>query len=89
MIRRPALDPILLQALVAVADQRSFTRAAMMLNRTQSAVSTQIKRLEEHVGVRLLERSTTHVALSPAGEKLLGYAPPPPVARRGGDAAHA
>lgn len=74
MIRRPALDPTLLQALVAVADQRSFTRAATMLNRTQSAVSTQIKRLEDQIGLRLLERTTTHVALSPAGEKLLGYA---------------
>jgi DNA-binding transcriptional LysR family regulator len=74
MISRSALDPTLLQALVAVADQRSFTRAAETLNRTQSAVSTQIKRLEEHVGLRLLERSTTHVELSPAGEKLLGYA---------------
>jgi DNA-binding transcriptional LysR family regulator len=74
MISRSALDPTLLQALVAVADQRSFTRAAEMLNRTQSSVSTQIKRLEEHVGLRLLERSTTHVELSPAGEKLLGYA---------------
>lgn len=74
MISRSALDPHLLEALVAVADQRSFTRAAKILNRTQSAVSTQIKRLEEHVGVRLLERSTTHVELSPAGEKLLGYA---------------
>ncbi|MFC7540990.1 LysR family transcriptional regulator [Siccirubricoccus deserti] len=74
MMMRPALDPTLLQALVAVADRRSFTRAAATLNRTQSTVSTQIKRLEDHVGVRLLERSTTHVALSPAGEKLLGYA---------------
>lgn len=74
MIRRPALDPTLLQALVAVADHRSFTRAASKLNRTQSAVSTQIKRLEGHVGLRLLDRSTTRVALSPAGENLLGYA---------------
>ena len=41
----PVLDPDLLKAFVAVADQRSFTRAAVMLNRTQSAVSMQIKRL--------------------------------------------
>lgn len=74
MIRQPALDPALLQALVAVADHRSFTRAATTLNRTQSALSTQIKRLEDRVGQRLLERTTTRVALSPAGESLLGYA---------------
>lgn len=74
MIRRPTLDPTLLQALVAVADHRSFTRAATTLNRTQSALSTQIKRLEDRVGQRLLERTTTRVALSPAGESLLGYA---------------
>jgi len=70
----PALDPSLLQAFVAVADQRSFTRAANALNRTQSAVSTQIKRLEAQVGVRLLHRTTNHVELSPAGESLIGYA---------------
>ena len=74
MISRLALDPTLLQALVAVAEKRSFTRAAASLNRTQPAVSTQIKRLEEHVGLRLLERSTTRVQLSPAGETLLSYA---------------
>jgi DNA-binding transcriptional LysR family regulator len=74
MIRQPALDPNLLQAFVAVAEHQSFTRAAVALNRTQSAVSTQIMRLEEQVGQRLLERSTTRVALSPAGEKLVGYA---------------
>ncbi|MBX9651145.1 MAG: LysR family transcriptional regulator [Xanthobacteraceae bacterium] len=74
MIRNAALDPSLLQAFVAVAQHQSFTRAAAALNRTQSAVSTQIRRLEEQVGLRLLERSTTRVALSPAGEKLVGYA---------------
>lgn len=74
MIRHRTLDPTLLQALVAVADQRSFTRAATTLNRTQSALSTQIKRLEDRVGQRLLDRTTTRVALSPAGESLLGYA---------------
>ena len=63
-----------MQAFLAVAQHQSFTRAAAALNRTQSAVSTQIRRLEEQVGLRLLERSTTRVALNPAGEKLLGYA---------------
>lgn len=70
----PVLDPDLLKAFVAVADQRSFTRAAAALNRTQSAVSMQIKRLEERLGVELFSRSTVSVDLSSAGEGLLGYA---------------
>src|SRR6195952_217987 len=57
----PALDPDLLQAFVAVADHRSFTRAAAMLNRTQSAVSMQIKRLEDRLGVELFSRTTVNV----------------------------
>ena len=71
---RPTLDPDLLRAFVAVVDQRSFTRAATVLNRTQSAVSSQIKRLEDQVGQTLLDRSTTHVDVTPAGESLVGYA---------------
>jgi DNA-binding transcriptional LysR family regulator len=70
----PVLDPDLLKAFVAVADQRSFTRAAVMLNRTQSAVSMQIKRLEDRLGVALFSRTTVNVDLSAAGEGLLGYA---------------
>src|SRR6201746_2071537 len=70
----PVLDPDLLKAFVAVADQRSFTRAAAVLNRTQSAVSMQIKRLEDRLGVELFSRTTVNVDLSSAGEGLLGYA---------------
>jgi DNA-binding transcriptional LysR family regulator len=70
----PSLDPDLLKAFVAVADHRSFTRAAAALNRTQSAVSMQIKRLEERLGVELFSRTTVNVDLSSAGEGLLGYA---------------
>lgn len=70
----PSLDPDLLKAFVAVADQRSFTRAATMLNRTQSAVSMQIKRLEDRLGVALFERTKASVDLTSAGEGLLGYA---------------
>lgn len=68
------LDPNLLQAFLAVADQRSFTRAAASLNRTQSAISAQIKRLEDLVGLPLFNRTTTRVELSAAGEGLVGYA---------------
>ena len=71
---RPTLDPDLLRAFIAVVDQRSFTRAASALNRTQSAVSTQIKRLEHQIGLTLLDRSTTHVDVTAAGESLVGYA---------------
>ncbi|WP_448954895.1 LysR family transcriptional regulator [Labrys neptuniae] len=70
----PVLDPDLLKAFVAVADQRSFTRAAALLNRTQSAVSMQIKRLEDRLQVELFHRTKVHVELSAAGEGLLGYA---------------
>ncbi|WP_027136267.1 LysR family transcriptional regulator [Geminicoccus roseus] len=70
----PDLDPDLLKAFVAVAEQRSFTRAALALHRTQSAVSMQIRRLEERLEVDLFHRTTVQVELSPAGERLLGYA---------------
>jgi len=73
-MNRPSLDPDLLQAFVAVADHRSFTRAAALLNRTQSAVSMQIKRLEDRLGAELFNRTKANVDLSPAGEGLLGYA---------------
>jgi DNA-binding transcriptional LysR family regulator len=70
----PSLDPDLLKAFVAVADHLSFTRAAVTLNRTQSAVSMQIKRLEDRLGVGLFNRTKANVDLSAAGEGLLGYA---------------
>jgi DNA-binding transcriptional LysR family regulator len=70
----PVLDPDLLKAFVAVADHRSFTRAAVTLNRTQSAVSMQIKRLEERLQAELFHRTKANVDLSAAGEGLLGYA---------------
>ena len=70
----PVLDPQWLRAFLAVADHLSFTKAAAALNRTQSAVSAQIRKLEEQLGTRLFLRSTTRVALSPAGESFAGYA---------------
>ncbi|MCA1452468.1 LysR family transcriptional regulator [Bradyrhizobium sp. BRP22] len=68
-----SLDPDLLKAFVAVADHRSFTRAAVALNRTQSAVSMQVKRLEERLQAELFHRTKANVDLSAAGEGLLGY----------------
>lgn len=73
-MRTPLLDPELLQAFVAIAEHGSFTRAAVALNRTQSAVSMQIKRLEERMGTVLLRRQISGVVVSTAGEALLGYA---------------
>lgn len=70
----PDLDPDLLKAFLAVARHRSFTRAAAVLNRTQSAVSMQVKRLEERLGVTLFERAKAGVELTAAGDGLLDYA---------------
>ncbi len=70
----PVLDPQLLQAFLAVADYLSFTKAAVTLNRTQSAVSAQIRKLEDQLGTKLFLRSTTRVELSPAAEGFVGYA---------------
>ncbi|MBR0857457.1 LysR family transcriptional regulator [Bradyrhizobium liaoningense] len=70
----PVLDPDLLKAFLAVAEHRSFTRAAHLLNRTQSAVSVQIRRLEERLGTKLFQRTRAGVALTAAGDELLVYA---------------
>ena len=68
------LDLTSLRSFIAIADAGGVTRAAGFLNLTQSAVSMQIKRLEEMLGAELLDRSARKVALTPAGEQLLGYA---------------
>lgn len=68
------LDIDLLRSFAAVADTGSFTAAAELVTRTQSAVSVQVKRLEEIVGRRVFERTSRSLALTPAGETLLGYA---------------
>ncbi|WP_210877306.1 LysR family transcriptional regulator [Roseovarius autotrophicus] len=68
------LDITTLRAIVAVADHGGVTRAAAMLNLTQSAVSMQIKRLEEMLGLALFERANRRVALTASGEQLLRYA---------------
>ena len=68
VINTPYLDPDLLRAFAAVVDDRSFTRAADLLNRTQSAVSMQIKRLEDWLGAELFNRTKANVDLSAAGK---------------------
>lgn len=58
-------------AFLAVARERSFTRAAARLGVSQSALSHTIRALEERLGVRLLTRTTRSVAPTAAGERLL------------------
>ena len=65
-----------LRALVAVADQGSFTAAARALSLTPSALSLLVKELEATLGVRLFDRSTRRTSLTAAGEEFL------PLARR-------
>lgn len=68
------LDLELLRTLRTVARVGSFTAAAARVHRTQSAVSMQIKRLEELVGLQLLHRNNQGIQLTAAGETLLAYA---------------
>src|SRR5229473_4195064 len=60
-----------LPAFVAVARERSFTRAAAKLGVSQSALSHTIRALEERLGLRLLTRTTRSVSPTEAGERLL------------------
>src|SRR5215204_3503701 len=68
-MQRGRLDD--LQAFVAVARERSFTKAAAKLGVSQSALSHTIRELEERLGVRLLSRTTRSVSPTEAGERLL------------------
>lgn len=63
-----------LRSFLAVAETGGVTRAAAAVNLTQSAVSMQIRRLEDFVGAALLDRAGRGVALTPAGEQLAAYA---------------
>ncbi|MFK7938690.1 MAG: LysR family transcriptional regulator [Roseovarius sp.] len=68
------LDMTTLRSFVAVAEHGGVTRAAAALNLTQSAVSMQLKRLEELLGQDFLDRSNRKIALTGSGEQLLSYA---------------
>lgn len=65
-----------LLALVAVSQERSFTRAAAKLGISQSMLSHTIRALEERLGVRLLTRTTRSVSVTEAGERLLSVIEP-------------
>lgn len=75
MANYPSIDAELLRSFVAIADHGGFTRAAEAVNRTQSAISMQMKRLEEDVLQRsVFERDGRQVKLTAEGQILLGYA---------------
>jgi DNA-binding transcriptional LysR family regulator len=63
-----------LRTIVAVAHHRSLTRAGEELYLTQSAISQQIRRLEEELGVEVFRRTSRSVELTAEGEVILGYA---------------
>ncbi len=68
------MDTDLLRAFVTVAECEGFSAAGRVLHRTQSAVSLQIKRLEDQMGKALFERTSRSVILTGPGERLLPYA---------------
>ncbi|QKV94662.1 LysR family transcriptional regulator [Streptomyces sp. NA02950] len=68
------IEPRLLRAFAAVADELHFTRAAARLYVAQQALSRDIRRLERELGAELFVRTTRQVALTAEGERLLPYA---------------
>ena len=63
-----------LRYLVALADERHFTRAAAREHIAQPALSQQIRRLEQEVGLPLVERTTRQVTVTDAGKTLVARA---------------
>lgn len=74
MITTPSLDIDLLRSFVTVAEADSFTSAGALLGASQSAMSVRIRKLEERLGRRLLERSPRSLALTAFGESFLADA---------------
>ncbi len=68
------LDVDAVQAFVLIADYQSFTRAAEALDTSQAAISVKLKRLEDRLGERLIERTPRLVRLSARGAAFLGAA---------------
>ena len=68
------LDLTILRSFVSVVETGGVTQAAGILNLTQSAVSMQLKRLEELLAVEVLQRAGRKLVITPAGEQLLGFA---------------
>ena len=74
LIMASPLDLDQLQTFITISDTGSFTRAADEVHRTQSAVSMQMRRLEERVGKALFEKDGRTNKLTEDGERLLSYA---------------
>ena len=70
----PLLDLDVLRTFVAIAETGSFTKAADVVHKTQSAVSMQMKRLEERVGKAIFARDGRASRLTDEGDRLLDYA---------------
>ncbi|MDX8430419.1 MAG: LysR substrate-binding domain-containing protein [Candidatus Algichlamydia australiensis] len=68
-----SIDTFILQTFIAIAETGSFTKAAKRVNRTQSAVSQQVVKLEKTLNQQLIVRQKT-LTLTPAGQVFLGYA---------------
>lgn len=68
------LDPVLLRTFLAVAQLRSFTRAAEQLGLSQPTVSQHVRRLEDSVDQLLLARDTRTVTLTDHGDAMVGFA---------------
>lgn len=68
------VDTLQLKSFIAIAETGTFGQAAVTVNRTQSALSLQIKKLEEQLGCELFDRSARRVVLTPQGEIFLSYA---------------
>ncbi len=71
MALQPIIDPELLRTFLAIADTGSFSAAADIVGRTPSAVSMQIKKLEEMIERRLFDRDSRSVILTANGEALV------------------
>ena len=68
------LDSDQLKTFIAIVETGSFTRAAEVVHKTQSAVSMQMKRLEERLGKAIFARDGRASKLTEDGERLLDYA---------------
>jgi DNA-binding transcriptional LysR family regulator len=68
------VDTLQLKSFVAIAETGTFGKAAATVNRTQSALSLQVKKLEDQLGCSLFDRTGRKVTLTPQGELFLSYA---------------
>ncbi|HEX8544446.1 MAG TPA: LysR substrate-binding domain-containing protein [Pseudomonas sp.] len=73
-MRRPTFDLDVLRTFVTGVEFNSFAKAAQRLGRSTSAVSAQLKKLEEQIGTPVLSRSGRGLVLTPIGESLLSHA---------------